>query len=73
MDLHRVAVTLGLAAAILLVLFAVVVIYRFLAFCLADLASAPAVAVLPRDTWRLLIVFVIPVGGMLYLLFGRRR
>ncbi|WP_433290795.1 hypothetical protein ACQP2F_23820 [Actinoplanes sp. CA-030573] len=71
MDAHRIGVTLALAAAMLLVLAAVALIYRFVAFCLADLAGAPVVAVLPRETWRLLIVFVIPLGGFLYLRFGR--
>lgn len=73
MDPHRALVTLALSAAILLVLVALVVIYRFITFCLADLAGAPATAVLPRDTWRLLIVFLIPLGGILYLRFGRVR
>ena len=73
MDLHRVGATLALAAAILVVLAAVVVIYRFLSFCLADLERAPVVAVLPRETWRLVILFVIPLGGLLYLRFGRRH
>lgn len=71
MDLHRVGVTLALAGAILLVLFAIVLVYRFVSFCLADLAETPVVTVLPRDTWRLLIIFCIPIGGILYLRFGR--
>jgi hypothetical protein len=70
-DLHRVVVTLALAAAMLVVLAAAVVIYRFLRFCLAELDAAPVVAVLPRETWRLVILFVIPLGGFLYLRFGR--
>ena len=73
MDLDRVAVTLGLAAVMLLVLAALVVVYRFVAFCLADLAGAPVVVGLSREAWRLLIVFMIPIGGMLYLRFGRLR
>jgi hypothetical protein len=73
MDLHRVGATLVLAGAILVVLAAVVVIYRFLRFCLTDLEGAPVVAVLPRETWRLVILFVIPLGGLLYLRFGRPR
>jgi hypothetical protein len=71
MDLHRVVLTLALSAAILLVLLAIVLVYRFVTFCLADLNGAPVVTGLPRDTWRLLIVFLIPIGGMLYLRFGR--
>ena len=73
MGVHRVVETLGLSAAILLVLSAVAVIYRFVAFCLADLAEAPAVAVLSREAWRLLIIFVVPLGGLFYLRFGRLR
>jgi hypothetical protein len=49
------------------------VVYRFIAFCLADLASAPQVRLLPRQTWRLLVMIWIPFGGMLYLTYGRVR
>ena len=50
-----------------------VVLYRFIALCLADLAEAPAVRYLPRETWRLLIMIWIPIGGILYLRLGRVR
>jgi hypothetical protein len=50
-----------------------VVLYRFIALCLADLAEAPAVRYLPRETWRLLIMIWIPIGGILYLRIGRVR
>jgi len=48
-----------------------VVLYRFIAFCLADLDRATVVRYLPRQTWRLLIIFWIPFGGVLYLRYGR--
>ncbi|WP_433359370.1 hypothetical protein ACQPZX_24800 [Actinoplanes sp. CA-142083] len=73
MDPHRVGATLGLATAMLLVIAAVVVVYRFLRLCLVDLERAPVVAVLPREAWRLLILFLIPLGGLLYWRFGRPR
>jgi hypothetical protein len=58
---------LALAAAV------VAGLYRFIAFCLADLDQAAAVQGLPRETWRLLIVILIPFGGLLYLRYGRVR
>lgn len=48
-------------------------LYRFLAFCLADLDRAQVVRYLPRQTWRVLIMFWIPFGGLLYLRYGRFR
>jgi hypothetical protein len=68
---HRVWITLGLVLLILFVWFAVRTIYRFISYCLADLDQQRVVAYLPRETWRLLIVVWIPIGGMLYLRFGR--
>jgi hypothetical protein len=58
---------IGLAVALATVL------YRFISFCLADLAESAAVRYLPRETWRLLIVIWIPIGGMLYLMYGKVR
>lgn len=60
-------VLLGLALAAALV----AGLYRFISFCLADLDRAAAVHGLPRETWRLLIVVLIPFGGLLYLRYGR--
>jgi hypothetical protein len=62
-------VTLALAVVAALATY----LYRFISFCLADLAQAPAVQYLPRQTWRLLILIWIPVGGILYLLYGKVR
>jgi len=49
------------------------VLYRFMSFCLADLDQAPVVRYLPRETWRLLILIWIPIGGILYVMYGRVR
>jgi hypothetical protein len=48
-------------------------LYWFIAFCLADLDQAIKVRHLPRETWRLLILIWIPIGGMLYLRYGKVR
>jgi hypothetical protein len=66
-------VTVGLVLLILFVWFAVRTVYRFVTYCLADLAQQRVVAHLSRDAWRLLIIFWIPIGGMLYLRYGRTR
>jgi hypothetical protein len=47
--------------------------FRFVRFCLDDLDHAVVVQGLPRETWRLLIMITIPVGGLLYLAVGRPR
>ncbi|GIH14754.1 hypothetical protein [Rugosimonospora africana] len=65
------AVQVVLVAALAVIV--VAGLYRFLAFCLADLDRARVVRYLPRQTWRLLIVFWIPFGGLLYLRYGRFR
>jgi predicted tellurium resistance membrane protein TerC len=65
-----------IVAAILVVALAfalAVVVARFVAFCLADLAQASEVRYLPRETWRLLILIWIPLGGILYLRYGKIR
>jgi hypothetical protein len=60
----------GQAAALLpLVLIAI----GFEVFCLVDVARADAVRHLPRWAWVVVCLISIPLGGILYLLFGRRR
>jgi hypothetical protein len=41
--------------------------------CLADLARTPdeQLRILPRSGWAFLIIFTIPIGGILYLTYGR--
>ena len=41
--------------------------------CLADLARTPdeQLQVFPRTAWAILIVATIPLGGILYLIYGK--
>jgi hypothetical protein len=60
----------ALAALIPLLLVAV----AFDAFCLADLARADDVRYLPKWVWALVICLIsAPIGGIAYLVAGRRR
>jgi hypothetical protein len=42
-------------------------------YCLTDLSRAPQVLIFSRQVWAVLIVFTIPIGGLLYLRYGRVR
>ncbi len=53
------------------VLVAIVGLARFEMFCLDEILHADHVEVLSRQAWIVLCLFVIPVGGILYLLYGR--
>lgn len=68
-------VYLGVGALILLVAVAIVMIVAFEVFCLRDLAKAQddELLLLNRPGWTVVIVLAIPVGGLGYLFFGRRR
>jgi hypothetical protein len=61
-------VEISLAALAPLLLLAV----GFVVYCLVDLARSPDVHGLPRWAWGILIVVTIPLGGIIYLLVGRR-
>lgn len=54
-----------------LILIAVVVL-AFMVFCLVDLARANQVNYLPKWGWTLVIIFLHILGGIAYLIFGRR-
>jgi len=41
--------------------------------CLADLNRSPEPRLLTREAWALLILITFPVGGILYLTYGRSR
>jgi hypothetical protein len=56
---------------ILAVLVAIAGVLRFEVFCLDDVLHAPYVRTLPREAWIALCVLLIPLGGLLYLLYGR--
>lgn len=44
----------------------------WIAYCLWDL-SRSEIRTLPRWAWVLIIVFSVPLGGILYLLIGREQ
>ena len=52
-----------------------VTIVRFERFCLNDLAQArdEELRYLSRTAWVVVIAFSIPIGGILYLYYGRPR
>ena len=56
---------------LLAVLVAIAGVLRFEVFCLDDVLHAPYVRTLPREAWIALCVLLIPLGGLLYLLYGR--
>ncbi len=58
-----------LAALALLGAFALAVGWELL--CLAEVIRADRVRFLPRWVWAVACLFMIPVGGILYLLVGR--
>ena len=56
-----------------LIAIAVAVVIRFELLCLRDLAerSEAEVRYLTRTGWTIVIAFVIPIGGICYLYYGR--
>lgn len=52
-----------------------VAVVRFEMSCLADLARTPdhRLRLLTRQGWLVCILFLIPLGGFLYLLYGHDR
>ncbi len=58
---------------IAVLLIALIVVIRFEMFCLTDIAQAPEVRLLSRQAWVVVTIISIPLGGILYLMFGRPR
>jgi hypothetical protein len=60
---------------VLFVIAALAVVVRFEAFCLNDLANAEdyELQYFSRRAWMFLCLFVVPFGGILYLLRGKAR
>ena len=50
----------------------IVLLVAFVGYCLVDLARGE-VRYLPKWAWALICLFFVPVGGVVYLLVGRRR
>jgi hypothetical protein len=59
----------------LVIAVAIVAVVRFEVFCLRDLAKAEdqEQRYLSRSAWVVVIAVSIPVGGILYLFYGRTR
>lgn len=57
-----------LAAVIPLIVLAL----GFIAYCLVDLARSE-VRYLPKWAWAIICVISVPLGGVIYLLFGREQ
>jgi hypothetical protein len=49
----------------------VLVAVGFVIFCLVDVARTEEVRFLPRWAWAIVCLVSIPLGGVLYLAFGR--
>lgn len=43
----------------------------FVVYCLVDLVRQPSTRGLPKAGWAVVILVSIPLGGIIYLLFGR--
>lgn len=48
------------------------VILGFLAYCYVDIARSPGTRHLPKWAWAIICTASIPLGGVAYLIFGRR-
>jgi len=57
--------------AALVLLSALVLLVGWEVLCLADLARADKVRLLPKWGWAVACLIQIPLGGVFYLLFGR--
>lgn len=53
----------------------VIVLIAFLIYCLVDLfrADAGSIRYLPRWVWAIICFISIPLGGIIYLVVGRKR
>jgi len=51
----------------------IAVAVAFVAYCLADIARAERVRHLPKWLWAIICVVSVPLGGVLYLVFGKER
>ncbi len=50
----------------------IVLALGFIAYCLVDLARSE-VRYLPKWAWAIICVISVPLGGVIYLLFGREQ
>jgi hypothetical protein len=57
----------------LLPILVLVVAVAFTVYCLIDIARARSVRHLPRWAWVMICLISEPLGGIIYLIFGRER
>jgi Phospholipase_D-nuclease N-terminal len=57
----------------LLPILVLVAAVAFTVYCLIDLARASSVKHLPKWAWAVICLISEPLGGILYLIFGRDR
>ena len=50
-----------------------VVVLGFTVYCVVDLARAEEFRYLDRETWALICLVSLPLGGIIYLAVGRKR
>lgn len=50
-----------------------VVLVGFVIFCWVDIVRAEKVKHLPKWVWAIICVISVPLGGILYLVFGKSR
>jgi Phospholipase_D-nuclease N-terminal len=67
------AITAAVGAAAFVPL--VIVLAAFATYCLVDLVRAEegAIRYLPRWVWAIICLISIPLGGIVYLIVGRKR
>jgi hypothetical protein len=51
----------------------IVVAIAFVAYCIADIIRAERVRHLPKWAWAIICLVSVPLGGVIYLVFGKER
>jgi hypothetical protein len=51
----------------------IAVAVAFVAYCLIDIARAERVRHLPKWLWAVICLVSVPLGGVIYLVFGKER
>jgi hypothetical protein len=59
--------------ALIAIVAVIMLAVQFVRFCLDDLHLATEVRMFTPQAWALLIIMTVPIGGMLYLTYGRGR
>ncbi|MDQ0644902.1 PLDc N-terminal domain-containing protein [Microbacterium murale] len=48
-----------------------ILVIALMIYCFVDLARRPRVQHLPKPVWVVIVLFVVPLGAVLYLVLGR--